>query len=93
LERSNAGTCLGVPAHLYRQAGLDSVHWLRECAVRPGDAFARELRLRFFAGFLRMRVRQVRQGGRLEPVTEIGRMLRSLRARASGPIRRAGVTR
>ena len=54
LERSNAGRLLDVPAHMSRAATIDAFGWLR--AKLRGDeteGFARELRLRFFSGFLR----------------------------------------
>jgi glycosyltransferase involved in cell wall biosynthesis len=48
-----------VPTHLYRQAAADAAGWLM-CAARGrwADAFRRETRLRFFAGFFRTRARQ-----------------------------------
>jgi hypothetical protein len=58
MERSALGTLLGVPAHLYRQAVRDCLCWIRASATGQNvDAFARELRLRFFGGFARTRVR------------------------------------
>jgi glycosyltransferase involved in cell wall biosynthesis len=61
LERSKAGRLLDVPAHLYRAAAIDGFRWVR-AKLRGDDAeaFARELALRFFAGFLRTRRRQSR---------------------------------
>lgn len=62
LERSNAGRLLDVPAHMYRAAMTDAFGWVR-AKLRGDDAeaFARELRLRFFDGFLRTRRRQSRE--------------------------------
>src|SRR5262249_7446799 len=51
LEQSDMGRLFGVPAHMYRQAAIDALQWLR--TIVRGDvngAFAHELRLRFFAG-------------------------------------------
>jgi GT2 family glycosyltransferase len=52
LERSAAGRLFDVPAHLYRQALVDSARWGRY--LLQGDAaraFKCETRLRFFTGF------------------------------------------
>jgi glycosyltransferase involved in cell wall biosynthesis len=58
LERSNFGRILGVPAHLYRRACKDGFGWtLSTILNRPDQAFSHELRLRYFAGFLRRRWR------------------------------------
>ena len=59
LEQTSVGTLLGVPAHLYRQALGDCVNWV--AARVSGDqtrAFLHEVRLRFFHGFFRTRVRE-----------------------------------
>jgi glycosyltransferase involved in cell wall biosynthesis len=56
VERSRVRV-LGVPGHLLRGAATDAAHWAA-CAVR-GDwdgAFAAELRLRFFGGFVKGRL-------------------------------------
>ena len=59
LEKTSMGTLLGVPAHLYRQALGDAIHWV-SAAVRGAQAraFRHEVRLRFFHGFFRTRVRE-----------------------------------
>jgi glycosyltransferase involved in cell wall biosynthesis len=59
IEQTRVGKLMGVPAHLYRQALSDGVRWLR--ATVAGDssqAFLYEVRLRFFHGFFRTRVRE-----------------------------------
>lgn len=59
IEQTTRGSFLGVPAHLYRQAALDIVGWMRAIAARnTSRAFDHELRLRFFAGFFRTRTRE-----------------------------------
>ena len=56
MERSARGRVLGVPAHLYRSAAADAAAWLRLLvAGHRTRAFAAEMRLRFFSGFLRER--------------------------------------
>jgi hypothetical protein len=93
VERSHAGTFLGVPAHLYRQAIADSVHWVGAMARRRDDeAFGYELKLRFFGGFLSTRVGDVRREGRLSPMTDLVTI--AFRLRAGGAARRpAGAAR
>jgi glucosyl-dolichyl phosphate glucuronosyltransferase len=58
-ERSKAGRIYDVPAHLFRAALRDGTGWVR-ARLRGDDreAFSRELRLRFFYGFVRTRRRQ-----------------------------------
>jgi glycosyltransferase involved in cell wall biosynthesis len=81
VERSHAGTFLGVPAHIYRQAIGDAGRWLGAIARGRGDeAFCHELQLRFFAGFVSTRVSDVRREGRLSPLTDLVTMARRLRA-------------
>ena len=81
VERSNAGTFLGVPAPLYRPAVADATGWLAAMARgRPSKAFSHELKLRFFGGFVSTRVRDVRRDGRLSPVKDLVTMARRLRA-------------
>jgi glycosyltransferase involved in cell wall biosynthesis len=59
LERSNVGRLFDVPAHLYRAAARDAFTWIGATLRRDdAEAFARELRLQFFLGFLRTRRRQ-----------------------------------
>jgi glucosyl-dolichyl phosphate glucuronosyltransferase len=56
MEQSNAGRIFDVPAHLYRQAISDALHWTKEQALGNRDqAFVCETRMRFFAGFFRRR--------------------------------------
>src|SRR5262249_34022732 len=56
MEQSNAGRIFDVPAHLYRQAISDALHWIKDQALGSRDhAFVYETRLRFFAGFIRRR--------------------------------------
>ncbi len=59
LEQTSVGTLLGVPAHLYRQALGDVVNWTAaKVAGNQAQAFLHEVRLRFFHGFFRTRVRE-----------------------------------
>jgi glycosyltransferase involved in cell wall biosynthesis len=56
MERSRLGCFIGVPAHLYKRAALDTARWLG--SIVRGNlnrAFDYEVALRFFAGFLRRR--------------------------------------
>jgi glucosyl-dolichyl phosphate glucuronosyltransferase len=81
VERSHAGTFLGVPAHIYRRAVGDFARWVGAIARgRRDEAFAHELKLRFVGGFLWTRVRDVRRDGRLSPLKDLVAMLRRLRA-------------
>lgn len=57
LERARLAL-LGVPGHLLRSAAADAGAWLRSVVRADWDgAFLAELRLRFFKGFVRARVR------------------------------------
>jgi glycosyltransferase involved in cell wall biosynthesis len=59
VERSGRGTVAGVPAHLFRQAAMDAIGWIRaRAAGGAARAFHYEVRLRFFVGFVRTRVRE-----------------------------------
>lgn len=50
---------LGVPSHLLRAAAADTLAWIRSVVTRDWDgAFAAELRLRFFEGYVRTRIAQ-----------------------------------
>lgn len=70
MERSNAGTLFGVPAHLYRQALGDVAGWVRATATwDPARAFHHEVRLRFFTGFFRERRREHLRRRLAPPVT------------------------
>ena len=56
-ERSNAGTVLGVPAHVYRSAIGEATAWVASLLRgRRSVAFAHELKLRFLAGFAVQRI-------------------------------------
>jgi hypothetical protein len=62
LERSHVGRLFDVPAHMYRAAIADTLAWVgAKLRGNDLDAFTRELRLRFFSGFLRTRRRQFRE--------------------------------
>lgn len=57
IERSRIGTLLGVPAHMYRAALGDAAAWASAAiAGRTDEAFAHEVKLRFFRGFFGQRV-------------------------------------
>ena len=59
LERSRTGRLFDVPAHMYRSAVRDAAGWAKARLRRDdADAFAREVRLRFFKGFFGTRRRQ-----------------------------------
>jgi hypothetical protein len=59
LEQTSVGTLLGVPAHLYRQALGDVGKWIAaKVTSNQAQAFLHEVRLRFFHGFFRTRVRE-----------------------------------
>jgi len=59
VEQTSVGTVLGVPAHLYRQALGDCVSWAgAKVRGNQARAFLHEVRLRFFQGFFRTRVRE-----------------------------------
>ena len=61
VEHTRTGRLFDVPAHLYRQMGIDVMMWLKCSALlQPKRAFVYENRLRFFAGFFRQRFRQWR---------------------------------
>lgn len=71
-EHSSIGQFLGVPAHLYRQAATDAAAWLGRAVLgRWDEAFAYEVRLQFFWGFLRTRRRQSRQDPRIGQSAEL----------------------
>jgi glycosyltransferase involved in cell wall biosynthesis len=76
MERTRAGTLLGVPLHLYRQAFADVVGWIRTTAMRQSSrAFQHEVRLRFFKGFLKTRRREFLGKPRREQLAELRRLL------------------
>jgi len=86
VERSNAGTFLGVPAHVYRQAIGEAAGWLAAKARGQADrAFGHELRLRFFEGFFSTRVREVREAGGLSPGRDLLEIARRVRGRHASP--------
>jgi glycosyltransferase involved in cell wall biosynthesis len=77
MERTRAGTLFGVPLHLYRQAVGDAVAWVRSMLFRQASqAFHHEVRLRFFAGFFRMRCREFFERPREERLAELRRLFR-----------------
>jgi glycosyltransferase involved in cell wall biosynthesis len=56
-EASRAGRFLGVPAHVYRRAVVETAGWGASLlALRGEAAFAHELRLRFLAGYAVQRI-------------------------------------
>ena len=60
VERSRIGNILGVPSHLYRSALKDSLGWMLSIVRNRRDqAFAYEVRLRHFGGFVRRRWRDL----------------------------------
>jgi glycosyltransferase involved in cell wall biosynthesis len=59
VERTSIGTLFGIPAHLYRQALGDLAGWAAAAATgNLATAFLHEVRLRFFIGFFRTRLRE-----------------------------------
>jgi glycosyltransferase involved in cell wall biosynthesis len=57
IERSTVGSLFGVPAHMYRAAIGDTVAWISAAITgRTDEAFAHEVKLRFFRGFFAQRV-------------------------------------
>ena len=57
IETSTVGSLWGVPAHLYRSSLTAFAHWASDMLRgRPDEAFAHEVKLRFFRGFLRQRL-------------------------------------
>lgn len=71
IEYSPKGRFLGVPVHLYRQAAGDLAGWLgRAAAGRWDEAFAYEMRLRFFWGFFQTR-RRAQTGSRGESFVQL----------------------
>lgn len=70
IERST-GRLFDVPLHLYRQAAADAASWLQAMAGgRTAEAFERETRLRFFAGFFRTRTKEFLAAAINNPATE-----------------------
>jgi GT2 family glycosyltransferase len=66
-ERTSRGVAFGVPAHVYRSALRHGVAWLRSLAAGRGDqAFEHEVQLRFLAGFLAERLRELRRPALVE---------------------------
>lgn len=57
METSGVGSLWGVPAHLYRSSLGELAGWASQMLRgRPDEAFAHEVKLRFFRGFLRQRL-------------------------------------
>jgi glycosyltransferase involved in cell wall biosynthesis len=93
MEQTDAGTWLGVPAHLYRQALRDLIGWARAAAIgQPARAFHHEVRLRFFGGFFRTRRREFQKSGhhRREEFRRLLRRFVARRAPLTGPANPAG---
>jgi glycosyltransferase involved in cell wall biosynthesis len=68
MERSRAGTLLGVPAHLYRQGLVSAYRWVRDTLLfNRSRAFESETRLRFFAGFFSRRLSEFMKLRRRNP--------------------------
>jgi glycosyltransferase involved in cell wall biosynthesis len=76
MEHTRFGTLLGVPAHLYKQALKDVAVWVKGKTLGDPRAFAHELRLRFFSGFLRTRAREYFSKPGRERREELRRLLR-----------------
>ena len=94
MERSDAGTLLGVPAHLYRQAAMDAASWLGLAlrgtggpGVRPGAAAPVLRRVPLSPRQRRATRRPTRAGG------EIAGLLRRLTGRGSSRARAAEARR
>jgi glycosyltransferase involved in cell wall biosynthesis len=79
MERSRTGWLFDLPAHMYRQAGLDALSWLGN-AVRGNlvRAFTYEVRLLFFAGFFARRYKDFIGRGDRSQLGELGRFAQSL---------------
>jgi glycosyltransferase involved in cell wall biosynthesis len=75
IERSRAGTLLGVPAHLYRQAIANAYRWVRDMLLfKPSRAFESETRVRFFAGFFSRRLSEFMKLRRSNPAKSPARV-------------------
>ena len=57
VERTKIGRIFGVPAHFYRSAFQHAWGWPLASIRNPDLAFAHEMQLRHFGGFLRQRWR------------------------------------
>jgi glycosyltransferase involved in cell wall biosynthesis len=56
MERTTLGSVLGVPAHMYRSALVDTAAWLSASLIgRREQALLHEMKLRFFQGFFSQR--------------------------------------
>jgi glycosyltransferase involved in cell wall biosynthesis len=82
MERSKRGWLFDVPAHMYRRAAFDALGWLGSLAhANLTRAFAYEVSLWFFAGFIGRRYRDFVEGGDRSHIRELGRFARSLTRR------------
>jgi glycosyltransferase involved in cell wall biosynthesis len=76
-ERS-AARLFDVPSHLYRAATIGAIGWVRATLLRKTpEAFAHEMKLRFFVGFFRERRAAFLRGGR-SSLPELVRFTRQL---------------
>jgi glucosyl-dolichyl phosphate glucuronosyltransferase len=90
MERTDVGTLVGVPAHLYRQAAVDLWKWLG--ATLAGDlvrAFGFETRLQFFIGFFQTRFREFLRKPRQARSAELLPLLHALRRKRAAVSRSA----
>ena len=61
VEQTSTGSLFGVPAHMYRSAAASAVGWIAATGRgRIEQAFAHEVKLRFFRGFLVQRLAERR---------------------------------
>ena len=61
MEQTSFGSLLGVPGHMYRSAVRDLLLWIAAAARgHLEQAFAHEVKLRFFRGFLTQRLTERR---------------------------------
>jgi glycosyltransferase involved in cell wall biosynthesis len=70
VEGTKIGRIFGVPAHFYRSAFQHALRWTLANIRNPDLAFAHEMQLRYFGGFLRQRWRDFFAGQTSsEPIT------------------------
>ena len=82
MEGSRWGWLFDVPAHMYKQAALAVVGWLRQRVKGDRDrAFVHETDLLFFAGFFRRRYEEFRRRGERRWLAEIVRFGRTMMRR------------
>lgn len=81
LDELEVGTAhlFGVPAHLFRQALIDTASWLKRRLLRQEvEAFEVESKLRFFLGFYRERSREFRAEHKSNAFVEVAKFFKSL---------------